>query len=208
MLKKISCPILAFVLCLSISSCGTRENTIEKKDEPGGIASEAETSETPNAEIDISENNKEYTEKIKPGFLCVLLRQNWVSPQGIEPDNLCAFYGFAILHLEEYPSGWDNSMERPPTEVLDGLSRFFNGVTEAQIKKSSYYIAERDVFDFRYGFGGGVGPKVTEVQYIDGKTVIFYDAVAGDEKVGDGIVIIEETNGSFQYLSNEYTEIS
>lgn len=148
---------------------------------------------------------EEYAEKIKPGFLSVLLRQSWTNPEDIEPDSLCAFYCYAILYLEENPSGWDDSLELPSEEVLNGLSRFFDGVTEEQIKKSSDYIADRDVFNFRYGFGGAVSPQVTYVQNVGGKTIISYDAMAGDEKAGEGIVTVDEANSSFKYLSNEYT---
>ena len=200
-MKKLTSILVVLSIIFTLAGCNSSVSSSSENSIPNSVAS---TNGESAGEVD---NFEEYAEKIKPVYLSILHEQNWTTPEEIEPDSLCAFYCYVILYLEENPSGWDNTIELTTTEVFEELSKYFSNITETQIKKSSYYDTNKDVFIFSSGFGGAVTPTITDVQYVEGNTVIYYDSMMGNEKNGEGIVTIDESNDSFQFLSNKYTEV-
>lgn len=166
------------------------------------MASVSNVSSTPTSsmEDDILQLNQTLEKTIDHLAMAGILSHSWESGNDIDPFFLQDYYCFDFL-LYEYPDGWTSPLYVPEGECEEYLQNAFD-VSVEHLRTGKYYHADKQSYEFRYGFGSGPGTEILEtVEDGDVIAVKFQLYNPADEPTLNGILKMKQEDSGLKFLS-------
>jgi len=194
------------------STSTTVSDQIQTESDPTTVSDQMQSEIETKSSADTVDNS-EVDSLLTDAYNLGLLKSNWADRSAIGTiDALVDFYGYVVLYKEENPNGWpDSPKDVSVDEVVNGILRYFDGVTAEEVKESVFYDAGNDCFsiydsysstDYKAQFA------ITEQTQSDDKLIISYKVTDGYDgsAEGNGIVTLQQTESGYKFLSNEFTD--